>query len=74
MEGQNLRIEYRYADNDFRKLNRLAEDLVRAKVLAELDHLVVLVNQQLAALRYPTTLWHKLVTASLAYSRIETLG
>lgn len=32
VEGQNLRIEYRFADDDFRKVNRLAEDLVRAKV------------------------------------------
>lgn len=31
-EGKNLRIEYRYADADYRKVNRLAEDLVRAKV------------------------------------------
>jgi len=33
-EGRNLRIEYRFADNDYRKANRLAEDLVRAKVQA----------------------------------------
>ena len=32
VEGQNLRIEYRYADGDYRKVNRLGEDLVRAKV------------------------------------------
>jgi putative ABC transport system substrate-binding protein len=32
VEGQNLRIEYRFAGNDFHKINRLAEDLVRAKV------------------------------------------
>ena len=31
VEGQNLRIEYRYADGDYRKVNRLGEDLVRAK-------------------------------------------
>lgn len=34
VEGQNLRIEYQFADNDYRKVNRLAEDLVRAKVQA----------------------------------------
>lgn len=33
-EGENLRIEYRFADDDFRKVNRLGEDLVRAKVQA----------------------------------------
>ena len=32
VEGQNLRIESRYADYDHRKLDRLAEELVRAKV------------------------------------------
>ncbi len=32
VEGQNLRIEYRYADADYRKINRLGEDLVRANV------------------------------------------
>lgn len=32
VEGQDVRIEYRYAADDFRKLARLAEDLVRAKV------------------------------------------
>jgi ABC-type uncharacterized transport system substrate-binding protein len=32
VEGQNLRIEYRYADGDYRKVNRLGEDLVRASV------------------------------------------
>ncbi|MEK6244828.1 MAG: ABC transporter substrate-binding protein [Pseudomonadota bacterium] len=31
-EGQNLRIESRFADYDYRKLDRLAEDLVRTKV------------------------------------------
>ena len=31
VEGQNVRFEYRFADDDFRKVNRLAEDLVRAK-------------------------------------------
>jgi len=32
VEGKNLRIEYRFADYDHRKLDRLAEALVRAKV------------------------------------------
>ena len=32
VEGRNLRIEYRFADNDYRKIDRLGEDLVRAKV------------------------------------------
>lgn len=32
VEGQNLRIESRFADYDYRKLRRLAEDLVRAQV------------------------------------------
>ena len=32
VEGKNLRIEYRYSDGDYRKVNRLGEDLVRAKV------------------------------------------
>jgi ABC-type uncharacterized transport system substrate-binding protein len=32
IEGKNLRIEYRFADYDYRKLGRLAEDLVNAKV------------------------------------------
>jgi len=32
VEGQNLRIESRFADYDRRKLDRLAEELVRAKV------------------------------------------
>lgn len=32
VEGRNLRIEYRFADYDYRKVNRLAEDLVRANV------------------------------------------
>ena len=32
VEGRNLRIEYRFSDYDYRKINRLAEDLVRAKV------------------------------------------
>ena len=32
VEGQNLRIESRFADYDYRKLDRLAEELVRAKV------------------------------------------
>lgn len=32
VEGQNLRIEHRFADYDYRKINRLAQDLVRAKV------------------------------------------
>lgn len=32
VEGKNLRIEYRFADYDYRKLDRLAEELVRAKV------------------------------------------
>lgn len=32
VEGQNLRIEYRFADYDYRKLDRLAAELVRAKV------------------------------------------
>lgn len=31
-EDKNLRIEYRFADYDYRKLDRLAEELVRAKV------------------------------------------
>jgi len=30
VEGRNLRFEYRYADADYRKVNRLGEDLVRA--------------------------------------------
>ena len=30
VQGQNLRIEYRYADGDYRKVNRLGDDLVRA--------------------------------------------
>lgn len=32
IEGKNLRIEYRFADYDYRKLGRLAEELVNAKV------------------------------------------
>lgn len=32
VEGRNLRVEYRFADYDYRKINRLAEELVRAKV------------------------------------------
>jgi len=32
VEGQNLRIESRFADYEYRKLDRLAEELVRAKV------------------------------------------
>lgn len=31
-EGRNLSIEYRFADHEYRKLDRLAEELVRAKV------------------------------------------
>lgn len=31
-EGENLRIEYRFADHDYRKINRLADELVSAKV------------------------------------------
>jgi putative tryptophan/tyrosine transport system substrate-binding protein len=31
VEGQNLRIEQRYADYDYRKVDRIAEELVRAK-------------------------------------------
>lgn len=31
-DGRNLRIEYRFADADYRKVNRLGEDLVRANV------------------------------------------
>jgi putative ABC transport system substrate-binding protein len=30
VEGRNVRFEYRYADADYRKVNRLGEDLVRA--------------------------------------------
>lgn len=33
-EGRNLRIEYRFADNDHAKLGRLAAELVRLKVSA----------------------------------------
>lgn len=32
VEGRNLRIEYRFAGYDYRKIDRFAEDLVRAKV------------------------------------------
>ncbi len=32
VEGQNLRIESRFADYEYRKLDRLAEEFVRAKV------------------------------------------
>ena len=32
VEGRNLRIERQFANDDYRKINRLAEDLVRANV------------------------------------------
>lgn len=32
VEGRNLRVEYKFADNDSYKLKRLADDLVRSKV------------------------------------------
>jgi len=32
VEGRNIRFEYRYGDHDFRKVERLADDLVRVKV------------------------------------------
>ena len=32
VEGENLRFEYRFAEHDYRKIDRLAEDLVRAQI------------------------------------------